>query len=92
MGLHLKAIKMNTIGYFEIQSSNPSREIDFYKNVFGWKFTRDELIPIPYYRIELTVSMAGSWKDLPKFLAPKVVLMHLSALFRLRILIVPMTW
>ncbi len=43
---------MNTIGYFEIQSSNPSREIQFYKNVFGWKFTSQEPSPIEYYRLE----------------------------------------
>ena len=43
---------MNTIGYFEIQSSNPEREIQFYKTVFGWKFIREEFVPIEYYRIE----------------------------------------
>jgi uncharacterized protein len=43
---------MNTIGYFEIQSSDPKREIEFYKNVFGWKFFREEFVPIEYYRIE----------------------------------------
>lgn len=43
---------MNTIGYFEIQSSNPSREINFYKSVFVWNFIREEFIPIEYYRIE----------------------------------------
>ncbi|MES2238662.1 MAG: VOC family protein [Bacteroidota bacterium] len=43
---------MNTIGYFEIQSSKPSREIEFYKNVFEWNFVREEQLPIEYYRIE----------------------------------------
>jgi predicted enzyme related to lactoylglutathione lyase len=43
---------MNTVGYFEIQSSKPSREIEFYKNVFEWAFIREEQIPIEYYRIE----------------------------------------
>lgn len=43
---------MNTIGYFEIQSSNPKREIEFYKNVFNWSFTRELNVPIEYYRIE----------------------------------------
>lgn len=42
---------MNSIGYFEIQSSNPAREISFYKNVFGWQFFRDTFIPIEYYQI-----------------------------------------
>lgn len=43
---------MNTIGFFEIQSSDPAREMKFYGNVFGWKFIREELVPIEYYRIE----------------------------------------
>jgi len=43
---------MNTVGYFEIQSSDPRREIEFYKNVFNWKFIREEHVPIEYYRIE----------------------------------------
>jgi hypothetical protein len=43
---------MNTIGYFEIQSSTPEREVKFYSSVFGWKFTRQELVPIEYYLIE----------------------------------------
>ena len=43
---------MNTIGYFEIQSSNPERDTRFYNTVFGWEFQRDINIPIIYYRIE----------------------------------------
>lgn len=45
-------MKTNTVGYFEIQSSNPKREIEFYENLFGWKFTKDEALTIEYYRIE----------------------------------------
>jgi predicted enzyme related to lactoylglutathione lyase len=41
---------MNTIAYFEIQSSEPAKLAEFYKNVFGWEFTKDNLIPIDYYR------------------------------------------
>ena len=43
---------MNTIGYFEIQSSDTNRDIKFYQSVFDWKFTREEFVPIEYYRIE----------------------------------------
>ncbi len=43
---------MNTIGYFEIQSSDVKREISFYQAVFGWKFIKQEFVPIEYYRIE----------------------------------------
>lgn len=55
---------MNTIGYFEIQSSKPGREIEFYKNVFGWTFIREEQIPIEYYRIE-TNSINGGLLQRP---------------------------
>ena len=43
---------MNTIGYFEIQSSEPKRDIKFYSSIFGWKFIKEEFVPIEYYRIE----------------------------------------
>ena len=55
---------MNTIGYFEIQSSNPNREIEFYKNVFGWTFIREHNVPIEYYRIE-TDSINGGLLQRP---------------------------
>src|SRR5689334_19068566 len=43
---------MNTVGYFEIQSSDPKREAKFYESIFSWKFIREELVPIEYFRIE----------------------------------------
>jgi len=43
---------MNSIQYFEIQSSDPQREVRFYSNVFAWQFIRQERMPIEYYRIE----------------------------------------
>jgi hypothetical protein len=43
---------MNTIAYFEIQASNPEKSITFYRNVFGWKFSKEESLPIEYYRIQ----------------------------------------
>ena len=55
---------MNTIGYFEIQSSQPEREISFYKKVFGWKFIRENNVPIAYYRIE-TNSINGGLLQRP---------------------------
>lgn len=42
----------NTLGYFEIQSSKPAETVEFYKQIFGWNFTKDENLPIEYYRIE----------------------------------------
>lgn len=53
---------MNSIGYFEIQSSQPSREVKFYQDVFGWKFIREEKIPIEYYRIQTTGINGGLLK------------------------------
>ena|SRR2546423_1745662 len=53
---------MNTIGYFEIQSSDPAREVEFYKAVFGWKFIKEEYIPIEYYRIETSSINGGLLK------------------------------
>lgn len=50
---------MNTIGYFEIQSSSPSRDVKFYSSVFGWKFIREETFPIEYYRIETDTINGG---------------------------------
>jgi len=49
---------MNTIAFFEIQSSQPEREVEFYKAVFGWNFVKDEHLPIEYYHIE-TAGISG---------------------------------
>jgi predicted enzyme related to lactoylglutathione lyase len=53
---------MNTIGYFEIQSSAPGREIKFYNSIFGWKFIREKFVPIEYYRIETNSINGGLLK------------------------------
>ncbi|MEP7265680.1 MAG: VOC family protein [Bacteroidota bacterium] len=60
---------MNTIGYFEIQSSQPEREINFYATVFGWNFIREEHVPIEYYRIE-TKSINGGLLKRPVAIPP----------------------
>ena len=60
---------MNTIGYFEIQSSDPKRDIQFYEAVFEWKFIREEFVPIEYYRIE-TNSMNGGLLKRPAKVPP----------------------
>ena len=49
---------MNTIAYFEIQSSDPPASMKFYEKIFGWKFFKEEFVPIEYYRIE-TEGMKG---------------------------------
>jgi uncharacterized protein len=60
---------MNTVGYFEIQSSNPNRELAFYETIFGWNFVRQESVPIEYYLIE-TNSIFGGLLKRPAALPP----------------------
>jgi Predicted enzyme related to lactoylglutathione lyase len=60
---------MNTIGYFEIQSSDVEREIKFYQAVFGWKFIKEEFAPIEYYKIE-TNSINGGLLKRPAKIPP----------------------
>jgi predicted enzyme related to lactoylglutathione lyase len=50
---------MNSIAYFEIQAANPEQAIAFYQALFGWRFTRDDQLPIPYWRIETGAIRGG---------------------------------
>ncbi len=43
---------MNNIAFFEIQSDDPAKAVQFYSEIFGWKFTKQEGLPIEYYQIE----------------------------------------
>ncbi len=43
---------MNSVGYFEIQASDLEKAVTFYQNVFDWKFTKEESLPIEYCRIQ----------------------------------------
>ena len=61
---------MNAIGYFEIQSSNPQREKEFYEKVFQWKFIKIENAPIEYYHIE-TPGLYGGMLKRPAALPPQ---------------------
>ena len=46
--------------YFEIQTDDPKRTIDFYSKVFGWKFSGPlPGLPIPYWTIETGGSRGG---------------------------------
>ena len=60
---------MNHVSYFEIQSSNPSRDVEFYSKVFKWNFTKEEMLPIEYYRIE-TPGMHGGLLKRPAEIPP----------------------
>ncbi len=48
----------NAPSYFEIQVNDCARAVQFYSEVFGWKFTEVKGLPIEYWSIE-TASYAG---------------------------------
>jgi predicted enzyme related to lactoylglutathione lyase len=60
---------MNVIAYFEIQSSCLEREVTFYQNVFGWNISKDDSMPIQYYRIE-TDGIQGALLERPADVVP----------------------
>jgi len=62
---------MNSIGYFEIQSSDPKRELKFYQTVFGWKFIKEDYVPLEYYRIETNGINGGLLKRPAKIPPPE---------------------
>jgi hypothetical protein len=43
---------MNAPSYFEIQADDVKRAVNFYKEIFGWKFSKSEGLPVEYWRIE----------------------------------------
>lgn len=55
---------MNQVGYFEIQANAPEKTVEFYANVFGWKFTEQTGLPIKYWQIE-TNGMNGGLLERP---------------------------
>lgn len=50
--------------YFEIQADKPEVLVKFYSEIFGWKCTRDENIPIEYWRVE-TEGIGGAILERP---------------------------
>lgn len=60
---------MNSIYYFEIQASDPQKLVSFYSTVFGWKFIKQDQLPIEYYRIE-TEGIAGGLLKRPANVPP----------------------
>jgi predicted enzyme related to lactoylglutathione lyase len=65
---------MNTIGYFDIQVTDPKTAIAFYKVVFGWKFIKQKQIPgdlDEYYVIRGAGMMGGMVKRNPPVPPPK---------------------
>lgn len=61
---------MNTIGYFEIQASEPEKIAEFYANVFGWNFAEQKGMPIKYWRIETDGGIHGGMLARPAKVPP----------------------
>lgn len=48
--------------YFEIQADDSGRALDFYKNVFGWRFEAITGLPVAYWCIETNGAPGGLLK------------------------------
>ncbi|ACV26293.1 VOC family protein [Kangiella koreensis] len=55
--------------YFEIQATEPIRAISFYEKALGWKFTKMDMLPIDYWRIEGS-NLSGGLMQSPAPLPP----------------------
>ena len=53
---------MNTPSYFEIQADDLNRASRFYRDLFGWTFTKAEGLPVEYWRIETEGPRGGLLK------------------------------
>ena len=53
---------MNAPSYFEIQADDLNRASRFYRDVFGWTFTKAEGLPVEYWRIETEGPRGGLLK------------------------------
>jgi uncharacterized protein len=53
---------MNAPSYFEIQADDTGRATRFYRQAFGWKFSKAEGIPVEYWRIETDGPRGGLLK------------------------------
>jgi predicted enzyme related to lactoylglutathione lyase len=42
---------MDGVYYFEIQADNPEKTAQFYHEIFGWECTKDDSLPIEYFRV-----------------------------------------
>lgn len=53
---------METHFYFEIQADNTQRAAKFYNELFGWKFEKNEGLPIEYWNIHTGGMFGGMLK------------------------------
>ena len=57
--------------YFEIQATDVKRALEFYKTIFGWRFTRAEGLPVEYWRIDTDGPRGGLLRRPAQQPAPK---------------------
>ena len=53
---------MNAPSYFEIQADDMQQAINFYQEIFEWKFTEAKGLPVEYWRIETDGPRGGLLK------------------------------
>jgi uncharacterized protein len=53
---------MNAPNYFEIQADDMERAAHFYSEIFGWRFTKAEGLPVEYRRFETNGPRGGLLK------------------------------
>jgi uncharacterized protein len=53
---------MNAPAYFEIQADDTKRAVDFYRDIFGWKFQKVDGLPLEYWTIETEGPRGGLLK------------------------------
>jgi hypothetical protein len=56
---HVSLGIMNSIAYFGIHADDPETAVRFYAQVFGWRFTKDDAVPHPYWRSTRAAFAAG---------------------------------
>ena len=62
---------MNAPNYFEIHVEDTGRAVAFYREIFGWSFSKAEGLPIEYWRIETEGPRGGLLKRPVKALSPE---------------------
>jgi len=62
---------MNAPSYFEIHVQDTSRAVAFYREIFGWSFSKAEGLPIEYWRIETEGPRGGLLKRPVNALSPE---------------------
>jgi hypothetical protein len=51
---------MNEPRFFELQADDPARAATFYRAVFACEITRDEAMPIDYWRVDTRGGLEGA--------------------------------